>query len=336
MSQSHRSVRAKAEEPRLPAHTSRTQQAGSAGAAQRIQSPPTRPIILHAIPRATHDETLTPFLLSARRHRLHPHHQRSSVRMSSTADPPASKAPTTTRLKLTMPSPTTHHANLEDLATLHTFGQDARRPSYSPVTPTFPAGTSDADMQKRHQPEFMDEPDPIPINLDENSDAIALKAALSILQMQKQRSQLAIKQLDRMKAAANKEPEAFIAALQSGKLSNAPQQALVDIDVDDEGSDDEERPDNKVTQSAKPGHDFGQFPNPQNVIRCPPINWSKYHIVGESLDKLHDEQRQRPEPGYARRDEYGRPPEHVIAAPYQPFVDKLEATPGSVRREGKE
>jgi hypothetical protein len=254
--------------------------------------------------------------------------------MSSTTDRPANKPPTT-RLKLTMPSPT-YHANLEDLTTIHSFDQDARRPSYSPVTPTFPAGTSDAGIQKREQPEFVDEPPPHPISMDENSDAIALKAALSILQLQKQRSQRAIKQLDKMKAAANKEPEAFVAALRSGKLSNAPPQALVDVDIEDEASDDEARLDTKMTEPGTPDHDFGQFPNPQNVIRCPPINWSKYHIVGEPLDRLHEEQRQRPEPGYVRRDEYGRPPEHVIAAPYRPFVDKLEPTPGSFRREGKE
>lgn len=254
--------------------------------------------------------------------------------MSSTTNSPASKA-ATTRLKLTMPSPT-HSANTEGLAASMHLEKDSRRPSYSPVTPTLPSGISENDTATSNQPEFIEEPDPIPIVLDENSDAIALKAALSILQMQKQQSLRDIKQLNKIKAAANKEPEAFVEALKSGKLTKAPPQTLVD--VDDEGDSDEEKPENEVADSDKPNHDynFGQFPNPQNVIRCPPINWAKYHIVGESLDKLHDEQRQRPESGFPRRDGYGRQPEHVIAAPYRPFVDKVEPAPSSTQRDSKD
>jgi hypothetical protein len=144
-----------------------------------------------------------------------------------------------------------------------------------------------------------------------------------------------------MRAAANTEPEAFINALKAGKLSKAPRQAVIDVDDcddddDDDGDADAGTPSNKIADSEKLDCDFGQFPNPQNVVRCPPINWAKYHVVGESLDKLHEEQRQRPEPGNPRRDEYDRPLEHVIAAPYRPFVDKLEAASGSTQRESRE
>lgn len=232
-----------------------------------------------------------------------------------------------------MPSPT-HSANVEGMAASPTFEHQHRRPSYSPVTPIFPTGTSDINAENRNQPDFIDEPQPVPVSLNDNSDAIALKAALSILQMQKQQSQRDIKQLDKMKAAANKEPEAFVDALKAGKLNKAPPSAVVDIGH--EGDSDEERPAVKVSDSIKPEYDFGQFPNPQNVVRCPPINWAKYHVVGESLDKIHEEQRQRPEPGNARRDEFDRPPEHAIAAPYRPFVDKLEPTSSNIRREIKE
>ena len=233
-----------------------------------------------------------------------------------------------------MPSPT-HSTNLEAVVASQDIDHPlSRRPSYSPVTPTFPGGTSDADAQKGKQLEFMDEPDPVPVSVQDNSDAIALKAALSILQLQKQQSQRDIKQLDTMKGAANKEPQAFIDALKAGNLSKAPPQAF--IDVDEEGEGDDENPANGVTNSEKPEHVFGQFPNPQNVVRCPPINWAKYHVVGESLDRLHEEQRHRPEPGDPRRDELGRPPEHVVAAPYRPFVDILEQAPNSTQRESKE
>lgn len=242
-------------------------------------------------------------------------------------EPRASK-PLTTRLKLSMPSPT-HSANLEGLATSQATEANLRRPSYSPVTPPYPGGTPDANTQTENQPDFMGEPDPLPVTLEENPDATALKAALSILQLQKQQSQRDIKQLDKMKAAANKKPEAFVDALKAGKLSRVPPQAVIDLD---EGGNDEGRPDKGLADSEKLTHEFGQFPNPQNVIRCPPINWAKYHIVGESLDKLHEDQRQRPEPGTVRRDEYGRAPEHVIAAPYRPFVDNLETTTGAKSR----
>jgi hypothetical protein len=253
--------------------------------------------------------------------------------MPSTTNSPTIKPPAA-RLKLTMPSPT-HSANLDAVAASQDFDHPlSRRPSYSPVTPTFPGGTSDADAQKGKKPEFIDEPDPVPLSLEDNSDAIALKAALSILQLQKQQSQRDIKQLDTMKTAASKEPEAFVDALKAGKLSKAPPQAFTD--ADDVGESDEEKPANRVTNSEKAEHAFGQFPNPQNVVRCPPINWAKYHVVGESFDRLHEEQRHRPEPGDPRRDEFGRPPEHVVAAPYRPFVDMLEQAPNSTRRESKE
>ena len=259
--------------------------------------------------------------------------------MSSTKDPSARK-PAPTRLKLTMPSPT-HAANLEGLTASPHYEQNSRRPSYSPVTPTFQGGISEVDARKMHQPGFVEEPDPIPLSLEENSDAIALKAAISILQFQKQQSLRDIKQLNKMKAAAIKEPKAFTDALTAGKLSKAAPQAFVGVKVDDETDDDKtddnkDKPDHKMADSDKLSYDIGQFPNSQSVIRCPPINWAKYHIIGESLDKLHNEQRERPELGSPRRDEYGRPPEHVIAAPYRPFVDKFEQAPGTTRGENKE
>lgn len=77
---------------------------------------------------------------------------------------------------------------------------------------------------------------------------------------------------------------------------------------------------------------FGVIPGPQNIVRTPPINWAKYHIVGESLDKLHEEQKARPIPGQPRRDgDPLRAPEHIIAAPYNPWSDKLSDSPMRTR-----
>lgn len=255
--------------------------------------------------------------------------------MPSDNDPTMNRA-TTARLKLTMPS-STHMANLEGIAAPQRLEQSHRRPSYSPVTPTSPQVSSGPDARNRDQPELViDEPEPIPISLGENSDAIALKAALSILQLQKQQSLRDIRQLDRLKAAANSEPEAFVEALKAGKLSQMLPQAVVDVNDDDEDDGDNEKPAKVSGGSGKLETGFGRFPRPQNVVRCPPINWAKYHVVGGSLDKLHEEQRRRPEPGSPSRDEYGRPPEHVIAAPYRPFIDKLQYVPDSTTEERKD
>jgi hypothetical protein len=47
------------------------------------------------------------------------------------------------------------------------------------------------------------------------------------------------------------------------------------------------------------------------------------------LDKLHEQQRKRPGSNDMAED-YGRQqPENVIAAPYRPFIDKLESSPGT-------
>lgn len=81
-----------------------------------------------------------------------------------------------------------------------------------------------------------------------------------------------------------------------------------------------------------------QLPKPQNVVRCPPINWSQYGVVGESLDKLHAEQVAAPTPGapvvleqggtyeFKAGDTSGEKVQRLvgIAAPYVPGRDKLD------------
>jgi len=69
-------------------------------------------------------------------------------------------------------------------------------------------------------------------------------------------------------------------------------------------------------------------------VRTPPVNWAKYHIVGPPLDRMHEEQRRNPTLGELRRDEAERAPDHVVAAPYRPFVDKIEGS-GRTRSTGK-
>jgi len=177
------------------------------------------------------------------------------------------------------------------------------------------------------QPVFMAEPPPVPISESENPDAIALRSAISILQLQKQQSLRDIQTLDRMKKAAAADPEGFAKELAAGNLTSSPPRGgiLNFTDLDDEN------------ESGRKGRasEFGKIPQPQNIVRMPPINWAKYQIVGEPLDRMHEEQRRRPSPGEPRReDPTQRAPEHFIAAPYRPLVDKLE-TPGKPRGTSK-
>ena len=208
------------------------------------------------------------------------------------------------------------------------------RPSYSPVTPVLSHasinGPSGQASSNPRQVQWIDEPPPVPISLEENADAIAVQAALSILQLQKQQALRDIRNLSKTKAAAIQEPEAFLGDLKSGKLTLPPKPAVITItgDEESEGESSDTKHDDDPATTTK----FKKFPEMQDVVRCPPVNWAKYHVVGESLDKLHEEQRKRPESGLPRTDE--PPPEHVIAAPYRPFTDKVELPPPMQTRSG--
>ncbi|KAL3497115.1 hypothetical protein BJX62DRAFT_192400 [Aspergillus germanicus] len=223
------------------------------------------------------------------------------------------------------------------------------RPPYSPVTPVFahltpvnnssaasngsqhpiipppaasPSPTSQAPPYSSLPPppipaSFAPEPPPVPISESENPDAIALRSAISILQLQKQQGLRDIQVLERMKESAAREPEKFARELAAGNLVRKESGAFIDFNHDDE--DDE----NDAGQRDTNG--FGTIPPPQNVVRMPPVNWAKYQVVGEPLDKMHEEQVRRPSVGEPRRDELGRSPEYLLASPYRPLVDKLES-----------
>lgn len=210
---------------------------------------------------------------------------------------------------------------------------------------------------------MLEPPQPVPISESTNPDAIALRAAMSILQLQRQQALRDMQTLERQKEAAVANPEAFARDVTSGKIkargmggllgpvgevqdgsnrADVRQYAVVDgLTSDDAGErgqtdDSEDKADKPVAETAG---GFGEIPSGQNVVRMPPINWAKYHIVGESLDKLHKEQRSRPVAGQPLRDEDLRPkqraPEHVIAAPYDPWRDKLEAKEKGRTRSGR-
>ncbi|KAL2018866.1 hypothetical protein VTK56DRAFT_291 [Thermocarpiscus australiensis] len=241
-----------------------------------------------------------------------------------------------------------------------------------------------------------------PVNLDENPDALALRSAISILQLQRARATADIQALSRAKAAALADPAAFVADLAAGQVRTEgdplfSRSGVVaagdddgdeeDEDEDEESEEEEESGDEEETRESprttgtgvgpdgaggdgtgessktrprssrrkpnkrkgkqrdgQPEHEppWRKLPKPQTVVRCPPINWAQYGVVGESLDKLHAEQLAAPTPGaplvlgpggtYEFKagsggdQAVGEQPQRLvgIAAPYAPGRDKLE------------
>lgn len=167
------------------------------------------------------------------------------------------------------------------------------------------------------------QPPALPVSLDDNPDVIALRATISLLQMQRQQSLKDIRDLDRIRDLALDDPEAFVEDLKSGKLSNisAPAMTLDDGEDMDGVEDDKERGDVDESTATPDRSRYGRLPNPQNIVRCPPIEWSKYHILGRPLDELHEKQIRYP--GVGEKDFARTSRGHEIAAPYRPFKDKL-------------
>ena len=214
-------------------------------------------------------------------------------------------------------------------------------PPYSPITPvltTSDLAPGNGAFTYGPPPDPTPRPPPpAPFSEEDNSDAMALRSAISILQIQRQQSLRDMKLLEQQKKLAVADAKGFAASVMAGRIKSTGAGALVvgpdpgtyaeestngdDMDGDHIGEGEEVK---HIPEESK----FADLPAQQNIVRCPPINWSKYHVVGESLDKLHEEQRRRPTSGEPHTDdEPARPPEHVIAAPYNPWTDKLSNSP---------
>lgn len=206
-------------------------------------------------------------------------------------------------------------------------------PPYSPITPEMSSATlAPAPVEQSgafNSRAMQRPPPPVPMSESDNVDALALRCATSILQYQRLRALRDLKTLERQKAAAMADPEKFVTALRAGMIRTVSTQ-------DDLVSTNSDHPSGEAQEHGQGQPAFGYIPAPQAIVRCPPINWAKYHVVGEALDKLHEEQQIHPAPGEAQRDlEPVRAPEHVIAAPYRPWTDQLPASPVRKRSEGK-
>ncbi|KAH8885179.1 hypothetical protein GQ53DRAFT_598083, partial [Thozetella sp. PMI_491] len=147
-----------------------------------------------------------------------------------------------------------------------------------------------------------------PIAFDDNPDVLALKSAISILQLQRAKAANDMRALSRAKAEALAEPGAFLADLQTGHVHQEgdllfprPVQMQAQEDDDDGSLAPAQPADQKPRKGKKQGRtakkSWHNLPKPQNVVRCPPLNWAQYGVVGESLDKLHAEQVAAPTQG---------------------------------------
>jgi hypothetical protein len=233
-------------------------------------------------------------------------------------------------------------------------------PPASPLTPPAqPAklATTTPPVVPTHQqpqpPQFIEQPPSLPFSSHDSSDAIALRAAISSLQFQRLQAQRDLRTLEDTKRQAVERPEEYrkhVIATAQAKPQPPPwtfdDSPDLDMDSDDDavlgasatkgqeptdtqtdstvksyptsyGSMLRPKPANKSPQTAG----FPAVPLPQDIVRCPPIEWAKYNIIGESLDKLHRDQQSHPgDAGSSQRDS-------VVAAPYNPFLDKLDPRP---------
>ncbi|KAI5205701.1 hypothetical protein E4T39_02803 [Aureobasidium subglaciale] len=234
-------------------------------------------------------------------------------------------------------------------------------PPASPLTPPAQPAKLAAPthpLSTRPQPpaHFIEQPPSLPFSSHESSDAIALRAAISSLQFQRLQAQRDLRTLEDIKRQAIERPEEYrqhVIATAQAKPSPPPWAVkdTTDQDMEDEDDDDDlvtgasslSEQDTVASQpqpttksyptsygsmlSSQPANvsfrssGFPAVPLPQDVVRCPPIEWAKYNIVGESLEKLHLDQQTRP------GDDASSQRDSVVAAPYNPFVDKLDPQP---------
>lgn len=170
---------------------------------------------------------------------------------------------------------------------------------------------------------------PQPFAFEDSTDVIALRAVLSSLQMQKARAETDIRTLRDIKTQALAYPDEFqkhvieSAALQTQSTDFDPS---LDTAVAHEKDNTQTDTDTSMIDSAV---SFPAIPTPQDIVRCPPINWDKYHIVGEPLDRLHREQQAWPGSDHENLPRQPRRQESVIAAPYDALYDEQSQSDGS-------
>lgn len=96
----------------------------------------------------------------------------------------------------------------------------------------------------------------------------------------------------------------------------------------DAGTEDEEEQNKAPAQKPRGVQDIlDEIPAPQQIVRMPPINWDKYHVAAEPLERMHLAQQLRPgeHPGTLHSRE------SVIAAEYDALYDRVGEDAGTVQ-----
>ncbi|KAF1346706.1 hypothetical protein BDV97DRAFT_224672 [Delphinella strobiligena] len=270
--------------------------------------------------------------------------------------PPAS--PLTPVLRAAYPTTAAQIAHTSEDPVAHVITTQARS--------GLPASSQQNGKSSMAPVQLIDRPPPLPFSGEDSTDAIALRAAISSLQFQRQRAQKDLKTLEEIKRQAVERPEDFrqhvlLSASTKATTTSKPGAKWTSPLGNDDSESDEDTTagagNDKHRSSAEPrvsfgpkevlasqqsplksagpslvstpvsrgrtaqpqSFDFPPVPTPQDVVRCPPIEWAKYHVLGETLDKLHEEQQLRPGIGGSE----GR--ESLVAGPYNPFVDRLDS-----------
>ncbi|KAI0125925.1 hypothetical protein BJ170DRAFT_454342 [Xylariales sp. AK1849] len=288
---------------------------------------------------------------------------------ASMAQPAAAPTPAKAQVSAAQPSRTT--ADSRPPAS-KPRSSPPQRPVVEPLTPPLkpqqfpPPRQSHAYSSYSTAQTVIAAPAPEPIEFDSNPDVLALKSAMSILQMQSAKARRDMVTLQNTKKAALEDPEAFLADLGAGKVGAGERWSADEADNDDESSSDEESNGDAtmdgIQKHAKEGGAVGSAPDAidlddpvrgpkpwdnlpvaQNIVRMPPINWNQYAVAGESLDKLHSDQLSRPTQGvpatvkpdgmYEFRGAGKQEQVSGIAAPFNPLKDKLDKKPKGPNRQ---
>ena len=208
-------------------------------------------------------------------------------------------------------------------------------PPYSPITPDPSFATLAPTSPEVDESPYEFHQDPAAMEMvseSDNADVIALRSTIAILQQQRDQSIRDVKTLERQKEEALSDPQVFAQRIVSGKLRTGTNGGLLGQSGDEKslrpfvnGTKEQSR---KTDANSKTPIEL--IPGPQDVVRVPPIEWAKYHVVGEALEKLHAEQKKHPASGGFTDDgEHTKGAESVVAAPYRALIDEV---PGSSKR----
>ncbi|QDS68452.1 hypothetical protein FKW77_010819 [Venturia effusa] len=217
---------------------------------------------------------------------------------------------------------------------------------------------------------YIPRPPPEPFTDKSNPDGIALRSTASLLQMQAAKARQDLHELEQLRALATQDPVAFTQELVAGRVKTQAhtggilgptlgsmeslfKQGEASKEVKSKGEqttqDTADTAGSQDTPSSAPisstSSRFPQIPAPQNIVRVPPINWAKYGVVGDALDRLHEDQRTNPTPSQPEmlptRDaqptqpvmeqyQYSaeKAPAYQVAAPYNPLKDTPQSAVG--------